>query len=106
MSAAAPRVAAVPAIMSLMAAGLTLLAGCGHPASVDECEVIFQRTVEIELRGQNITDPKVIEQRKADVRASRGKDLIDRCVGRRITDRAVACVRTASTSDEVDRCLR
>lgn len=92
--------------MAALPAALALLAGCGHPASLDECEVIFQRTVEIELRGQNITDPKIIEDRKATVRAARGKDLIDRCVGRRITDRAVACVRTASTSDEVDRCLR
>lgn len=98
--------AALPAMVALMAAGLTLIAGCGHPASHDECEVIFQRTVEIELRGQNITDPKTIEERKATVRAARGQNLIDRCVGRRITDRAVACVRTASTADEVDRCLR
>lgn len=92
---------------ALLAAGLALAAaGCGHPATLAECEEIFQRSVEIELRAQNINDPKIIAERSAAVRAARGDDLIKKCVGRRITERAVACVRTAKSPDEMDRCLQ
>ncbi|WP_437722340.1 hypothetical protein [Sorangium sp. So ce861] len=85
--------------------GASLAAGCGHPASRDECEAIFKRSAEIELRAQNVVDPKVVEERTAAVRDARGKELIDRCVGRRITDAAMACVRQATTPEQVDRCL-
>ncbi|WP_437286131.1 hypothetical protein [Sorangium sp. So ce406] len=84
--------------------GLPLAAGCGHPAGREECEAIFKRSAEIELRTQNIVDPKIVEERIAAVRDAR-KDLIDRCVGRRITDAAMACVRQATTPEQVDRCL-
>ncbi|MGK4000129.1 hypothetical protein [Sorangium sp. So ce1024] len=83
---------------------LLFTSGCGHPAGREECEAIFQRSAEIELRAQNIVDPKVVEERIAAVRDAR-KDLIDRCVGRRITDAAMACVRQATTPEQVDRCL-
>jgi hypothetical protein len=86
-------------------AGLPLLAGCGHPASRDECEAIFRRSAEIELRAQNVVDPKIVEERTAAVRDARGKELIDRCVGRRITDSAMGCVRQATTPEQVDKCL-
>jgi hypothetical protein len=89
-----------------LAAVLPLLSlGCGHPATREDCEAIFRRSVEIELRAQNVIDPKAIEERAASVRQARGQELIDRCVGRRITDRALACVRGATSPQEVDRCL-
>jgi len=75
-------------------------------ASPWPCEAIFQRSVEIELRAQNVTDPKIVAERAAAVRAARGDALIEKCVGRRITDRAVACVRQANTPAEVDGCLQ
>ncbi|WP_437620491.1 hypothetical protein [Sorangium sp. So ce1151] len=81
-----------------------LVSGCGHPAGREECEAIFKRSAEIELRAQNIVDPKIVEERIAAVRDAR-KDLIDRCVGRHITDAAMACVRQATTPEQVDRCL-
>lgn len=84
---------------------MSVVSGCGHPASREECEAIFIRSAEIELRAQNVTDPKVIEERTAAVREARGKELIDRCVGRRITEAALTCVRGATTPEQVDRCL-
>ncbi|EYF04227.1 hypothetical protein [Chondromyces apiculatus] len=98
---------ASPASTLVLACGLVLAGvGCGHPATRDECEAIFQRTVELELRDQSITDPKLVAERTATVRTARGEDLINRCIGRRITDQAVACVKQAGNADEVDRCLR
>lgn len=83
----------------------SLLCGCGHPASVDECNTIIAKSAELELRAQNVSDPAVIAQRTEAVKAARGEELLKRCVGKRITDRAVACVARAQTPREVDKCL-
>ena len=93
--------------LSLPCALLVLLSfvGCGHPATRAECDTIFDRSAEIELRSQNVSDPNEISKRTAAVRAARGDDLIGKCVGRRITDKALACVRLATTAEAVDRCL-
>jgi hypothetical protein len=82
-----------------------LLAACGHPATREDCDAIFTHSAEIELRSQNVTDPKVIAERTAALRAARGEELIQQCLGKRITANALECVRRASTDAEVDRCL-
>lgn len=82
------------------------LAGCGHPATREECQAIFDKSAELELREQNVTDPAVIEERVAAVRAARGEELVGKCVGRRLTERAVACVARAESGEQVDRCLQ
>lgn len=89
-------------VVCLMGAAL---GGCGHPASREECEEIFNRSAEVELRLQNVNDPKLIEERTAAVRKDRGEDLVKQCVGKRITNDAMTCVRAAKTSQEMDRCL-
>lgn len=78
---------------------------CGHPATLDECEVIFRRSAEIELRAQNVTDPKLVAERTEAVRVARGEGLLQQCVGKRITARALACVEQATTAEQVDDCL-
>lgn len=85
--------------------GSTWLFGCGHPASRAECDEIFNRSAEIELRLQNVLDPKLIQERTLAVRKDRGDALVEQCVGKRITDKAMSCVRAAKTPDEMDRCL-
>lgn len=90
----------------LSAALLVAGAGCGSPATAEQCEQLFAKNAEIELRGQNITDPKTIAERTAAARASpKGKELTSQCVGKRITKRALACVQKATTAEEFDRCL-
>jgi hypothetical protein len=79
--------------------------GCGHPASREECDEIFNRSAEIELRLQNVTDPKLVAERTAAVRKDRGEELIHQCVGKRITSEAIECVRKAQTARDMDLCL-
>jgi hypothetical protein len=82
------------------------LTGCGHPATRDECNELFAKSAEIELRGQNITDRKTIDERTATARATpKGGEFTGQCVGKRITDRALKCVRSATTAEQFDRCL-
>ena len=95
------------AAIGAFAALVGLASGCGHPATERECQEILDKVVELELRGQNVSDPATLAQRKATAREARSKDLLGGCTGRKITDQAMACIRNARTYDEIDnRCLR
>jgi hypothetical protein len=91
---------AAPAIVSGV-----LLVGCGHPATRAECDELFAKNAEIELKAQRITDPKTVAERIEAARAAEGEAFAARCQGRRITQRALECVRQATTAEQVDRCL-
>jgi hypothetical protein len=95
---------------SAVACALTLLAlgtaGC-HRATEADCEKILDRIVELELKDQGITDPKLVEIRKAETRASKREALIKSCVGKRISESALACIQNAREATEVtEKCLR
>lgn len=102
---ARPRFAPVSLVsLASLALGIAV-AGCGHPASREECDEIFNKSAELELRLQNVTDPKLVSERTAAVKAARGDELIRQCVGKRITEDALSCVRKANSTDEMDQCL-
>ena len=83
------------------------LAGCGHPATEAECDEIFNKVVELELAGQNVNDPGVISKRSAEAREARGAALRQRCLGRRLTNDAMACVRSAKSYAQIENeCFR
>ena len=83
-----------------------ILVGCGHPASEQECEEIFTRSAEIELRAAKVNDPAEIQKRTNEARAAMGEQMMKECVGKRITESAMKCVRQAATAEDLDRCLR
>jgi hypothetical protein len=92
-------------------AWMVLAAACGHPASEAECRIILERIVELELKTQNVNDPAEIAKRRSESLGLSGdggrSDLLDGCVGRHITDRALACVQSAETaSDITEHCLQ
>lgn len=89
----------------LVVCALTLVAGCGRKATRADCEAVVDRNVEVKLRSEGVTDPSVIAKRKEELRGSL-KDDIDRCVGKRVTDSMLSCVRTAETAEQIDKCLR
>jgi hypothetical protein len=84
--------------------GAVLTLGCGRPATHEECEEIFRRSAELELK--DVGDPQEVERRIEAARAARGEELIGRCVGTRVTDGAMQCVRQASTTEELDDCFQ
>jgi hypothetical protein len=94
------------------ALALALLgAACGHPASEAECRIILERIVELELKSQRVNDPGEVAKRRSEslgLAADGGRsDLLDGCVGRHITDRALACVQSAETASEItENCLQ
>ena len=83
----------------------TLLFGaCGRPATEAECDEIVVRITELELKshgGEGATQEEVQATREA-----LKKTTLRECVGRRISDEAMACVRTATSAEQiVDTCF-
>ncbi len=81
------------------------MTGCGRKATRTDCELVVDKNVEVKLKADGLTDPTLIQQRKAELRESLKED-IDKCVGKRVTDGMLACVKTAETAEQIDKCLR
>jgi len=82
------------------------LAACGHKATDADCRVIIDRMIEVRLDARKVMDPESREREKKDMQGQgSGIDTKD-CVGRRITDGQLDCVRRAKSEDEITSCLR
>jgi hypothetical protein len=80
--------------------------GCGRPATIADCEEIVARIAELELRGAKAADPSAIAKEVADTKVAFQAKAKQECVGKRITQRALDCVRNAKTAQEIVReCL-
>ena len=93
---------------SLLVAGLvvtSLLAGCGHPASEEECKALFDKSVEVEMRELAKADDVIIAKKKEELRKGFEPEL-KACVGKRVTDSSMNCVRKAQTPAELTDCSR
>jgi hypothetical protein len=90
---------------ALAAAILLTLAACGRPATREDCELIIDKNVELEMKQMKIDDPVAIDKRKAEIRSTMEGQLKG-CVGKRVTDGMMKCVHNAKTTDEIDGCMR
>ena len=91
--------------MRTVAIAVCLLLGCGRKATRADCELVVDRNVEVKLKSDGMTDPVLVQKRKEELRASL-RDDIDKCVGRRVTEGMLACVKGAATPEQIDKCLR
>lgn len=82
--------------------------GCGHPATEKECQEIADRVTELELRASPAgSDPEIAKEQLERTRSWVKESQLKSCVGRRITDKAMQCVRAAKKADEItDSCFR
>jgi hypothetical protein len=82
------------------------LAACGRHATQADCQLIVDRSVELQMKETGVeNDASAIQKRKEQVRAELD-DEIKNCETRRVTDKTMACVRDATSSAELDQCLR
>lgn len=87
--------------LGLLAASV---AACGRKATVEDCEQIVRRIAELELTGMVPQEELGSEVQQAQ-QSFRERALAD-CVGRRITERSLACVANAKTAAAViDECF-
>ena len=89
---------------------LLVLAGalpaCGRPATQEDCDLIVGRIAELELKASSSPDPAELAKQVAETKTEFQAKAKRECVGKRVTDRALSCVRGAKTADEVVRtCL-
>jgi hypothetical protein len=80
--------------------------GCGHPATERECEEIVARITLLELERVDAGQSAVADEVK-NAKESFRKEIRQKCVGRRITNAAMECVRKATASRQIeDECFR
>ncbi len=91
-------------VLALASFALLVVAGCGRKATLEDCEVIVDRNVEVQLKALGVTDEKIVAQRRTEMRAAL-KDDIGSCVGKRVTDGMMTCVKSADSTDRIDQCL-
>lgn len=82
-----------------------LLLGCGRKATREDCELIVDRNGEVMLKAMGVTDAMTVAKRKEELRAQMKTD-IDECIGKRITDGMLACVKTAESAEQITKCMR
>ncbi|MDB4933099.1 MAG: hypothetical protein JWP87_71 [Labilithrix sp.] len=100
------RVVVRPLVVAIaLTVGLVALGGCGRKATREDCEAVVDKNVELQLKALGVVDPAVIAKRRDEMRGSMHED-IDKCVGKRVTDGMMACVKGAETADKIDKCLR
>jgi hypothetical protein len=87
---------------SLALASLAL--GCGRKATVEDCQQIVKRIVELEL-GKTVPAQELGSEVQEAQGAMHERALSD-CVGRRITEKSLKCVATAQTAEAIiDDCF-
>jgi hypothetical protein len=97
-----------PLHLSLAALTAALTLGCGHPATERECQEIADRVTQLELQSSAAgRDPDTAKEQLERTRSWVKESQLKECVGRRITDAAMQCVRTATKAQDItDRCFR
>lgn len=90
----------------LLAAVATLPACHAQRASEEQCRLIFDRLVVLELEEAGFVDPALAQRRQAELSARYGHEIAS-CVGRRIPAGALACAMAAKDAEAISHnCLR
>jgi hypothetical protein len=88
-------------VQRLLWALAILLAGCGRPATQQECDEIVGRIAELEIREATSEVPADLEKQVHDTKKAFSEKSKRECVGKRINTRALGCVRNAKTAEEI-----
>lgn len=103
----APTVSAAARNFAIAGVLFGLLSGCGEPATEAQCTEILRRAAELELRGRLEGSEQLIEEEVASIEKRLREPMMKKCVGKRITESAMQCIRQARSSEELfDDCFR
>jgi hypothetical protein len=83
------------------------LKGCQQKvATLEDCQAIFDRIVDIELAEQGFHDPVLAMRRRSDLSRRYQKDIAA-CVGRTLPPEALECMAQARSTEQLShRCLK
>ena len=83
-----------------------LVSSCGHPATVKECEAILETMARLELQETLGAKSKDLVAREiSDAKRALKENTLNDCVGKRITDSALACVQNAASAQDAEDCF-
>jgi hypothetical protein len=82
-------------------AALSLVLGCGRPATVGDCERIISRVAELELKEVEISDQEVVKSQIEGTQAAFRERMMSDCVGRRLRQSSLDCVNRATSANQV-----
>lgn len=85
---------------------LGLFTGCVRPATEADCEEIVERAARLKLKETAALRPETENAEVERLKQKLREKTLESCVGKRISSRALECVRSAETSDAVSRCFR
>ena len=90
---------------ALSLSGVALCAsGCGRKATVEDCQQIVKRIVELEL--QSVVPQQELSSEVVQAQQTFKERALSDCVGKRITDKSLACVAAAKDSKTIiDDCF-
>lgn len=89
----------------MLVLGPLLSIGCGRPATVRECEEIVERITALEVLSHRDASTDEVHREVAQAKLALHERMMKECVGRRIRDEALECVRHAKTSEEATACF-
>ncbi|MCH2109728.1 MAG: hypothetical protein MK135_10380, partial [Polyangiaceae bacterium] len=78
-----------------------LLLGCGRPATEEECREILRKSARFELEEQLGKDSTLIDAELKTIEEELNGSLLEQCVGKRIRESELACIRNAQTAKEL-----
>ena len=84
---------------------LLFAGGCGRRATQADCDAILDRMVVVKLKQKNITDAESIAKMQVALHKDAEADFPS-CIGRRISDSAMECIKKAETQEAIVKCLR
>lgn len=82
---------------------LLFLSGCGRPATLQECEEIETRVATLEYEAASKTKAPPQPDQIQTIRARVHDAMMKGCVGKRITEHALQCVRSAKSADTIQK---
>lgn len=89
-----------------VASALAALCGCGHPASVHECEEIVETITRLELAERGVAkDSQAVSEEIESTKSAMHDRMMKECVGKRVTNNAMRCVRQSTNSKKVEKCF-
>jgi hypothetical protein len=80
---------------------LFAVAACGRPATLEDCELIVERITQLEMEQRNASSPEAVQAEVEATKQAVRDSMLSQCVGRRITDSSLECVRNARSSEEI-----
>ncbi len=84
------------------------LSACGRSATEQDCEQILEKAARLEMEARlGKPDEQLVASEVAATKKSMHDAMMRECVGKRITDSALECVKNAKTSKELtEDCFR